>query len=417
MSVKVVHISTADSGGAGLAAYRLHRQMIALGIDSKMLVANKSVNDDTIVQASPSPELSYQPPASFIARKIKKMLRRRGWFQTRMERIRHEMDALSKSHPGVFFTSSVSVYDLSRHPLVLQADIVHLHWVQNFLNYDTFFKQVKKPIVWTLHDLNPIYGGFHHTLLRDKYYSDYRHLEDEFYAIKHKALENKPNVTAVAISSQMHRLIANHEFFKDKNITNIFNGVDHNQFHLFDKPSVRRLLGIEPETKVFLFANRYLNDSQKGLDNLCKSFELLNIENGLLICLGEGVIPPCRSIKVRQFKPVSDTEWLSQLYSAADYLAFPSLQEAFSLTTLEAMCCGTPVVMTPVSGSDDLINEFNGIRCADFTPEAIAQGIRIAMGKNYDREKIREDAVARFNLEKIANQYIQLYHTRLNKPE
>lgn len=413
--MKVVHISTLDNGGAGLAAYRLHRALLAQGVDSILLVANKSINDNTIIQATPSHELLYQPPSFAVTRKIKKILRRRGLFQTRMERIQREMDILSNSHPRVCFTSAVSVYDLSKHPLIQQADIIHLHWVQNFLNYETFFENVKKPLVWTLHDLNPLYGGFHHTLLREKYYDDYKNLEEEFYAIKRAALTGKTNITTVAISSQMHRLITSHEFFKGKPIVNIFNGVDDKQFSLLDKQRVRILLGIAPETKVFLFANRYLNDSQKGLDNLCKALEMLNVEGGLLICLGEGTIPPCGIIKVRQFKPVSDTEWLSQLYSAADYLVFPSLQEAFSLTTLEAMCCGTPVIMTPVSGSDDLINDFNGIRCADFTPEAIAKGISMAMGKKYDREKIREDVVSRFNLEKKAKQYLDLYNSLLSK--
>ena len=415
--MKVVHISTLDSGGASLAAYRLHRQMLSLGVDSKMLVANKNTNDDTVIRAVPSPELLYHPPSLFVLRIIKKILRKRGLFLTRMERVQKEMNTLSESHPGVYFTSAISVYDLSKHPLVLQTDIIHLHWVQNFLNYDTFFENVKKPIVWTMHDLNPLYGGFHHTLLREKYYNDYKNLEEEFYTIKRNALTGKTNITAVAISSQMHQIIANHEFFKNKKLVDIFNGVDYKQFELLNKQSVRSLLGIAPETKVFLFVNRYLNDSQKGLDNLCKAFDLLNIENGLLICLGEGTIPPCKNIRIRQFKPVLDTEWLSQIYSAADFLVFPSLQEAFSLTTLEAMCCGTPVIMTPVSGSDDLINDFNGIRCNDFTSGAIAKGINIAMGKEYDREKIREDVVSRFNLEKITSQYIQLYHTLLNKPE
>lgn len=408
--MKIAHISTSDGGGAGLAAYRLHRALLAQGVNSKLLVSNKSINDNTIIQASPSPKLLYQPPSFAVIRKIKKILRERGLFQTRMEIIQHEMDILSQSHPGVFFTSAVSVYDLSNHPLVQQADIIHLHWVQNFLNYDTFFKNVKKPIVWTLHDLNPLYGGFHHTLLRERYYNDYKSLEDKFYSIKRTALAGKTNITAVAISSKMHQLIANHEFFIGKPIVDVFNGVDYKQFTMIDKQCVRSILGIAPETKVFLFANRYLNDSQKGLDKLCKAFELLNIENGILICLGEGTIPPCGNLKVRQFKPVSDTEWLSQLYSAADYLVFPSLQEAFSLTILEAMCCGTPVIMTPVSGSDDLINDFNGIRCADFTPEAISKGIHMAMEKEYNREKIREDIITRFNLEGIANDYLKLYN-------
>lgn len=328
-----------------------------------------------------------------------------------MERIQHEMDKLSQAYPDVYFTSTVSVYDLSQHPLVRQADIIHLHWVQNFLNYDTFFENVKNPIVWTLHDLNPLYGGFHHTLLREKYYNDYKNLEEEFYAIKRAALMGKTNITAVAISSQMHQLIAKHEFFKDKPLADIFNGVDNKQFTLHDKQSVRNLLGIASRTKVFLFVNRYLNDSQKGLDNLCKAFESINIEDGLLICLGEGVVPPCGKINVRQFRPVSDTEWLSQLYSASDYLLLPSLQESFSQTAVESMCCGTPVIMTPVGICDDLINDFNGIRCDDFTPGAIAKGICMAMEKEYNREKIREDVVSRFNLEKMTSHYIQLYHS------
>lgn len=411
---KVLHISTSDNGGAGLAAYRLHRELLSHGVDSKMLVVTKSVNDNTVIPATPSPELIYQTPSFAVTRKIKKILRRRGMFQTRMERIQREMDALSRSHPDVFFTSAMSVYDLSQHPLVRQADIIHLHWVQNFLNYDTFFKNVKKPIVWTLHDLNPLYGGFHHTLLRERYYNDYKSLEDKFYSIKRTALAGKTNITAVAISSKMHQLIANHEFFIGKPIVDVFNGVDYKQFTMIDKQCVRSILGIAPETKVFLFTNRYLNDSQKGLDKLCKAFELLNIEDGILICLGEGTIPPCGNLKVRQFKPVSDTEWLSQLYSAADYLVFPSLQEAFSLTTLEAMCCGTPVIMTPVSGSDDLINDFNGIRCAGFTPEDIVKGISMAMEKEYNHEKIREDVVSRFNMENMAKQYLDLYNSMIN---
>lgn len=408
--MRIVHVSTFDSGGAGLATYRLHHALLAQGVISHMLVASRSRDEEEIVEVSPSSSLVYSPPKNRLFRKINKLLRKRGCLLTRAECFQRTIESLHQVYPNVMFTSPVSVYDLSTHPLVLEADVVHLHWVQGFLNFDDFFDKVKKPIVWTLHDLNPFYGGFHHAMLREKYYNDYQNLEEEFYAIKRSALSGRSNVTIVAISSQMHRLIAKHEFFKDKVIVDIFNGVDDKQFKLLDRQVVRSLLGISPKTKVFLFANRSLNDSQKGLDILCKAFESLSIEDGLLVCLGEGTIPACNKIRVRQFKPVSDIEWLSQLYSVADFLVFPSFQEAFSLTTLEAMCCGTPVIMTPVSGSDDLINDFNGIRCADFTPEAISKGIHMAMEKEYNREKIREDIITRFNLEGIANNYLKLYN-------
>ncbi|MDR2993391.1 MAG: hypothetical protein LBV11_06090, partial [Bacillus cereus] len=55
-----------------------------------------------------------------------------------------------------------SSYRLENHPLIKEADIIHLHWIaDNFLNYPTFFKNIKQPIVWTLHDINPFRGIFH----------------------------------------------------------------------------------------------------------------------------------------------------------------------------------------------------------------------------------------------------------------
>jgi hypothetical protein len=61
------------------------------------------------------------------------------------------------------FSFPQTVYNITKHPLVQEADIIHLHWVANFLDYRSFFKQIQKPIVWTLHDLNPISEkGFHY---------------------------------------------------------------------------------------------------------------------------------------------------------------------------------------------------------------------------------------------------------------
>ena len=129
----------------------------------------------------------------------------------------------------------------------------------------------------------------------------------------------------------------------------------------------------------------------------------------MLVCVGEGTLPQNEGVEIRRFLPVSDPIWLSQLYSSADGLALPSYQEGFCQTPLEAMCCGTPVVMTPVSGSDDLIRDFNGIRCDDFTVESLEKGVSSVLERQYDRERIREDVVARFGVETIVKSYLQMY--------
>ena len=46
--IKVVHLSTQDFGGAGKAAYRLHKGLQSIGIDSNMIVLNKGSGDPSV---------------------------------------------------------------------------------------------------------------------------------------------------------------------------------------------------------------------------------------------------------------------------------------------------------------------------------------------------------------------------------
>ena len=55
--------------------------------------------------------------------------------------------------------SSVFLYPVDGYG---NPDIIHLHWIGGFVDIPTFFKHVKKPIIWTLHDMNPFQGGFHY---------------------------------------------------------------------------------------------------------------------------------------------------------------------------------------------------------------------------------------------------------------
>lgn len=415
--MKVVHISTYDIGGAGLAAYRLHRGLLEQGIESRMIVANKTRNDDTIVQAEQDKNLLYRPPKNALLRKFKIIMRRRGKFLTHYECIQKEIERLHNLHPQVFYTSPISTYNLSNHPLIQEADIIHLHWIQNFVNFDTFFCNINKPIIWTLHDLNPMMGGFHHLLWKNRYYEEYKQLEDNFYKIKKQAICNAHNLSLIAISKQMHHFISKHEFFCDKRILDIHISVNGDKFQSYNQQIVRRLLSIPEEKKVFLFVNKDLNNETKGLHLLIKALEILSQYNTTLVCVGDGEIPNNAHLDIRHFSSVSDTEWLSQLYSMADFLVLPSLQESFSQTAIEAICCGTPVIMTPVGIGEELISTQNGVLCANFTPEAIAEGIKTAMQMEYDRNAIRNDILERFSIEKIVEKHIKVYNTLSNPPK
>lgn len=60
------------------------------------------------------------------------------------------------------FTFPYSPNDITDTKEYQEADIINLHWVANFLDWNTFFQKNTKPIVWTLHDQNPFLGGEHY---------------------------------------------------------------------------------------------------------------------------------------------------------------------------------------------------------------------------------------------------------------
>lgn len=170
--MKIVHISMADFNGAGLCAYRICKAQRAMGMDSRMVVLKKKHKDDFIETYGGFTYFLYS-----ILRKIKKLLRIPDDFNTCRE--------LGKLHNGVY-TLPVSHIDLTRVKIIREADIIHLHWVGNFLDYRTFFETLKKkPVVATLHDENLLYGlaNIEKQLLPDN------QLERKYYRLKFNEIQ------------------------------------------------------------------------------------------------------------------------------------------------------------------------------------------------------------------------------------
>ena len=53
--MKIVHISTADTGGAGLCAYRICKAQRSLGVDAHLIVLHKRHKDTFIHQVGTIP--------------------------------------------------------------------------------------------------------------------------------------------------------------------------------------------------------------------------------------------------------------------------------------------------------------------------------------------------------------------------
>lgn len=408
--MKVVHINTTPDGGAGWCAKRICKALQKEGIEVSMLLKS---GDEQLDVAVAQVDYIYRKHRFKLLNSIFKQIRvilrpRFAYFKRKMRK------ANRKNY--VFITSPLSEYQsLYRHPLVQEADIIHLHWVGDFVDLPSFFSHVHKPIVWTIHDQNPGMGSFHFQISLTIADSAHLWINQCFSRIKKKAVNGNNKPYLVAISQAMADFFKSNDILGECPIKVIHNGVDGTVYKMCDKQAVRRKYGIPQDKIVFAFSSYFLEDERKGLALLIEALNKVSRKDIMLICIGSYQSRPMADFEIKCTGLVDDTDLLSELYSAADYFVLSSFQEGFAQTPLEAMSCGTPVVAFPCSGVSELINETNGIKCSDFTVEALKEGLNEAMSVKYDRDTIRRDVLQRFGYDVIAKQYIQLYNELLQR--
>lgn len=406
--IKVINICSSLEGGAGLCAARIMRSTSHMGIDNRVLVKDGIINDHVDV-------LEIRRSKNKVISFLQKILHHFHMWPKAC-RINYKIEKAIINHDIIgYFTSPLSEYRISDHHWISEADIIHIHWVGGFLDYESFFKKINKPIVWTLHDENPGLGGFHYSLWKKTSTLKGQQIDSEMALIKKDAYSHIKSMHLVAISSMMKNFIKKSELLGKYPCTLIHNGIDENLFSLIDREKARDALCIGSDKYIFIFIADSIYDERKGLKDLIDALEMLGKPNTTLICIGKYTSVPKASFDILCEGFISNPRLLSLYYSAADFFIMPSFQEAFAQTPMEAMACGTPVIAYPCSGTKDLIRSFNGIVCADFTVEALFDAIKEAMNKQYDRNHIRDFLVDNFSYRLIAKQYVQLYEEILRK--
>ena len=409
--MNVLHINTNQEGGAALCAFRISNALSQQGVNCKMLVSSGEKRDNIEIAERD------RHPTNILYKIYKHSIRMLPGY---MDKIKFDKQLYSINQhyqPLLFLHHPYSDYkNIYKHPLIEWADIIHLHWVSDFVDYPSFFSHIKKPIVWTLHDMNPAIGLAH-------YETDYIKLPSDFYSLNKRCIKikkrkvRKSNIHLVAISDPIYDVCQKSNILNRFPITKINNGVNSNIF----VPSIEKdnnlVKGVDLNIfTVFLFSSFVLWDDRKGLSRLIEALEIVNCPNKLLLCLGskgEDEPSPCGTFPIYQLGLVTDQKKLARIYSSSDFFVSASYQECFAQVHLESMSCGTPVISTPCGGSFDVIKPFNGIVCEGFDVPALAKGISEALSKKYDSRQIRDYCVAKYDYAIIAKKYEDMYHSIL----
>jgi glycosyltransferase involved in cell wall biosynthesis len=131
--------------------------------------------------------------------------------------------------------------------------------------------------------------------------------------------------------------------------------------------------------------------------------------NVKLIIVGDPTgLPKDEGIEYRQGLTENEK---NEFLCKAKALLLPSSYEALPYVVLEAMACGTPVIVSNAVPDEVVINNFNGIRISSFNPEEYANALERLWRDEELRLKLTRNGlvfVKQFNYIEIAKRYIDL---------
>ena len=340
---------------------------------------------------------------------------------------------LTPSRHRTLFSPAGLGEDVATRIAGIDPDVVHLFWVTGgFLRIETL-KELRRPLVWTLHDMWPFTGGCHYDddcgrfreacgncpLLQSGKEADLSRL---VWQRKHDAWREVPMVIGTS-SRWMANTARASSLFRDRRIEVIPNGLDTASFSPRNKAAARDAFGLPQDKRLILFsAVNATSDQRKGAALLFAALRTLahagrdaNAELVVVGATGPGDMPEL-GMPAHFMGYLPDEESQIALYSAADVLVAPSMQENLANTVMEGLACGTPVVAFNIGGMPDMIeHRASGYLATPFEPDDLAAGIMWVLedGSRHARlaQAARNTVLQRFALDSVANRYLALYHS------
>lgn len=415
--MKIAFISNSIHDGAGIAAFRILKSVSNKGAECVFFSNDESKKPEL-------KKLSFKKESGLFK-----------YFKNKFYFKKYRLPALHVKPEYDYFTVSKLDHLTTFQDLGYIPDIVHLHWINNILDYESFFKTLppKIPVVWTLHDMSAFTGGCIYSWECRKFETSCDQCPQlpppgsfdlALYGqqMKYDLFKDK-NIHLAADSYWIEEQARKSFVFKNvKSLITIHYSIDTDIFKPLNKAFCKETFGIDKDTILICFGATYLNSKRKGLKQLLKALEIVYLKNKNISCLVYGSnftipegynLPPIMSVG-----KIESDHLLKTIHSSADIFVIPSLQEAFGQTCLEAMSCGTPVVGFRVGGIPDMIiPEVTGLLAEPGNIQDLAAKITLLI-ENPELRKVlgqqaRAYAVESFSMDGQGEKYMEIYRRAL----
>lgn len=406
--MKVLQINQSDiSGGAAIAAYRLHQKLLDRNIDAKLLVGEAKTRSDRI---------------AVIPRNI--------WWENQLSRLNRR---LSLNYINIF-----SSFKIPQHPWFQEADIINFHNLHTgYFNYLAIPQLTQaKPTVFTLHDMWSFTGHCAYSYDCDRwtigcgncpYPEEYPQIKRDStrweWKLKHWVY-NRSRLTIITPSQWLKLQV-------DRSMLNCFPshhipyGIDLEAYQPLDRQQCRLLLGLDLHKFILLFGVENLTYRRKGGDLLLQALSQLPTalkKEIILLVFGNGgeQITEISGIESVNLGYVSHDRLKAIAYSAADVFILPTRADNLPLTLQESLACGTPLISFNVGGVPELVRpEITGYLAEPENPQDLARGIVKLLADETLRSRLsqncRKIALEEYSLSLQVERYLALYQRVLEQ--
>ncbi|MDR2819186.1 MAG: glycosyltransferase [Desulfovibrio sp.] len=421
-STKIAIFCMMDAGGAGTAALRHHKSLLAAGQSSQMYVADLRSQSDNL-HLFPSvgqiPEVRNNgtaviPGLSAVRKK----------HQEAMRRYPHRPSGLED------FSTPGQCADLATLPYQEDFAVINLHWVADFLDPTQSLEALRgRPVVWTLHDMRPFTGGCHYAGDCRKFVEhcgacpqlgsdDPQDLSFQTWRAA-KAVFRGLDLHIVTPSEWLAAEARQSTLFKRFPVQVIRYAQPLDVFKPLNKKAIRQELGIGEAELTLAFVAQSLDKERKGTVFLRQCLEILasgTLRNKIRIVL-LGNKPPAflsqLGFAVNALGHVDDPEQMAIVYNAADAVLVPSLEDNSPNVICEAAGCGVPVVAFAAGGIPEMIrHKETGWLAPVKDAESLAAGVAWVDEERKDdllRLRCRAIALEQWNPAARAGEYAELF--------